>query len=264
MTHQPTLFISHGSPMMASEISSTSIFLSQLGKELARPKAIVIFSAHFDLAADIVITSGQHPETIHDFYGFPKPFYDIQYKAPGAPLLAQEIASFFQKAGLKPILDSTQGWDHGVWIPLKLMYPKADIPIVQISINSQLGPQRNYLYGQLVSTLKDDNIMIIGSGGISHNLKELFNRKPTENRVAMVTSFTDWVHEKLINKDIDALLNYEKEAPFAHFNHPTKEHFLPLFAALGSSDLSSDLTSVQRLHSDVEGDVLSLDTYLFS
>ncbi|MEL0623214.1 class III extradiol ring-cleavage dioxygenase [Marinomonas arenicola] len=260
MTQQPTLFISHGSPMMASEASDTSVFLNQLGEELTPPKAIVVFSAHFDLSTDIVITSGQHPETVHDFYGFPKALYSIQYKAPGAPLLAQEIASYFKKAGLNPTLDSTQGWDHGVWIPLKLMYPKANIPIVQISINSRLGTQQNYLYGQLVAALKHDNILIIGSGGVSHNLKEVFNRKPTENRVAMVTSFTDWVHEKLINKDLDALLNYEEEAPFARFNHPTPEHFLPLIAALGSSDLSK----VERLHSTVEREVLALDTYLFA
>ncbi|REG81601.1 DODA-type extradiol aromatic ring-opening family dioxygenase [Marinomonas pollencensis] len=260
MNRQPTLFISHGSPMMAAEISSTSIFLSQLGKELSRPKAIIVFSAHFDMAADIVITSGEQPETIHDFYGFPKSFYEIQYNAPGDPALAKKIAQLFENSGLHPVLDENQGWDHGVWIPLRLMYPNADVPIVQISINSGLGASRNHLYGKLISSLKDDNILIIGSGGISHNLKELFSRTPTKNRVEMVSSFTDWVHDKLIHKDLDALLNYQQEAPYASFNHPSQEHFLPLISALGSSDL----LTVERLHKDVERDILSLDSYLFS
>jgi 4,5-DOPA dioxygenase extradiol len=256
---QPTFFISHGSPMIGIEKSKTSDFLQQLGKEISRPNAIVVFSAHFDRPQGIVISSGLTPKTIHDFYGFPKALYDIKYNAPGSPLLAQKIMGLFQQAGIQPILDSEQGWDHGVWMPLKLMYPEADIPVVAISINSQLSAKEHYEYGQLLSELRKHNVLIIGSGGISHNLRELSNPNPSANRVVRMELFIAWVHDKLLTGDLKALLNYQDEAPDVSFNHPTVEHFLPLFVALGSGDLSV----VKRIHHDIEFDLLALDAYRF-
>lgn len=260
MNRQPSLFVSHGSPMMAVEDSKTSAFLRRLGKQLTRPDAIVVFSAHFDLPDDIVITAGENPETIHDFYGFPEQLYTIHYTAPGSPRLAEDIAGRFMQAGLSPVLDKRRGWDHGVWIPLRLMFPEAIIPVVQISINSRLGAQRNFEYGQLLASLRDSNILIIGSGGISHNLREMFNPQPTPDRVAMVEAFTGWIDQKLGSADVPALLNYMDEAPFVRFNHPTQEHFLPLIAALGSSKNGS----AKKIHQDTEYDILAMDAYLFA
>ena len=260
---QPALFISHGSPIMAVQQSPTSDFLKALGKSLNTPRAIVIFSTHFDMAHDeaahnIVITAGQAPETIHDFYNFPAHMYNIKYPAPGHPELAGNIATLFKNKGITAILDERQGWDHGVWIPLRLMYPQANIPIVQVSINTQLGAKAMYEYGQLLAPLRDDNILIIGSGGISHNLREVFKTPATPNRVQMVKAFTQWVEYKLLAQDTPALLNYLADAPHVLFNHPTQEHFLPLFAAMGAGG-----KQVEKLFSDIEMDILALDTYKF-
>ncbi|CAM2854091.1 DODA-type extradiol aromatic ring-opening family dioxygenase [Pseudoalteromonas distincta] len=260
---QPALFISHGSPMMAVQQSATSDFFTSLGQTLKTPSAIVIFSAHFDIANDktthdIVITAGNAPQTIHDFYNFPAHMYQILYPAPGEPVLANTIAQRFSTKGIKAVLDAKQGWDHGVWIPLRLMYPAANIPIVQVSINTRLGAKAMYEYGQLLAPLRDQNILIIGSGGISHNLPEIFKKPPTPNRVQMVNEFTQWVEKKLITQNTQALLNYLNEAPYALFNHPTVEHFLPLFAALGSGN-----GKAKKIHDDIEMDILALDAYKF-
>jgi 4,5-DOPA dioxygenase extradiol len=258
--HQKPLFISHGSPMMAVENSKTSRFLQQLGQQRPTPKAIVVFSAHLDVADDVVITAGAQPETVHDFYRFPDELYQIHYPAPGEPVLAQQIANTFTNAGIKVNLDPTHGWDHGVWIPLRLMYPQANIPIVQISINSRVGAEKNYQYGQLLAALKHDNILILGSGGISHNLGEIFRQPKTPNGVDMMNQFTKWVEEKLANNDTQSLLNYLQLAPFAKFNHPTQEHFLPLIAVLGASEASV----AKKIHQDVEYELLALDAYSFN
>lgn len=256
---QPALFLSHGSPMLAIENSSTSIFLKKLGKTLLKPRAIVIFSAHLDLADEIIITAAENPGTIHDFGGFPAELYSLYYNAPGSPELAEDIAARFKQAGLNPVLDKQRGWDHGVWIPLLLMYPEADIPIVQISINSRAGASQNYAYGKLVAPVREKNILVIGSGGISHNLSELFRADPTPQRMNMIKAFTAWVNDKLMTGDINALLDYLEQAPHVLFNHPTQEHFVPFFAALGSGDIDN----VTRIHQAIEHDVLAMDAYSF-
>ncbi|WP_375749428.1 DODA-type extradiol aromatic ring-opening family dioxygenase [Vibrio sp. HN007] len=257
---QATLFISHGSPMLAIEDSETSRFLSQLGQQLGKPKAIVVFSAHLDVADDVIITAGKRPELIYDFYGFPKPLYSLKYPAPGHPELAEDIARIFANAGIESRLDAELGWDHGVWMPLYLMYPDADIPIVQVSINSRIGVESNYRLGKLLAPLRGEGVMLIGSGGISHNLREVFSPNPNKEKRQKVDAFTAWVDDKLQAKDTGSLIEYLKHAPHALFNHPTQEHFMPLFSAMGSSDLSE----VVRLHDAVQYDVLAMDAYQFS
>lgn len=140
------------------------------------------------------------------------------------------------------------------------MYPQANIPIVQISINTRIGAAQNYRYGQLLAQLKNDNILIIGSGGISHNLAEVFKRTKTVNGVDMMNQFRHWVEDKLVNNDIESLLNYQQLAPHAKFNHPTPEHFLPLMSVLGASGN----TRANKIHHDVEYELLALDAYSFS
>ncbi|RQW64755.1 DODA-type extradiol aromatic ring-opening family dioxygenase [Vibrio viridaestus] len=257
---QPTFFISHGSPMMAVENSATSHFIKDLANTIEKPKAIIVFSAHFDLRKGIVITSGSAPKTIHDFYGFPQELYDMEYSAPGDPELAKRIAQKFEAHGLKPMMSDEQGWDHGVWIPLSLMYPNADIPVVQVSINSLLGAEVNYRYGEMLADFRDENILIIGSGGVSHNLREVFNPVPDKNRVGKVEEFTGWIKEKLEQNDQSSLFNYMEQAPHVFFNHPSQEHFLPLMAAWGASNA----TPGKRIHKDSEYEILALDAYRFN
>ncbi|WP_432464512.1 DODA-type extradiol aromatic ring-opening family dioxygenase [Agarivorans sp. QJM3NY_33] len=261
VSKQPALFISHGSPMMGIENSATSAFLKNLGRQLHKPDAIVVFSAHFDATADIIINSATKPKTIHDFYGFPEQLYQLQYPAPGAPDLAKQVAEHLQSQGYQPILDEQQGWDHGVWIPLRLIYPQADIPVLQISINSRLSSQHNYQLGQALSYLSEQNILLLGSGGISHNLREVFASVPDPQRVEKVTAFTQWVKEKLLAKDIPALLDYQNQAPFSRFNHPSVEHFVPLLSILGAWNEGD---KVHQIHQDVELEILALDAYAFS
>jgi 4,5-DOPA dioxygenase extradiol len=261
---QPALFISHGSPMLAIEDSETSRFLTGLGHSLSqpesKPKAILVFSAHLDSGNDVIITAGKQPDLIYDFYGFPQPLYELTYPAPGCPELAEKVASRLRAEGMHVQLDKLLGWDHGVWMPLYLMFPAADIPVVQVSVNSGMGAERNHTLGRLVASLREEGVLIIGSGGISHNLREMFTAHPDPNGRDKVDAFTDWISDKLQQGERSALLNYLNEAPFTLYNHPTQEHFLPLLSAIGTSDLKQ----VTRLHSAVEHKVLALDAYRFS
>jgi len=258
--YYPALFISHGSPMMAIEQSDTAVFLKGLSTSLAAPKAIVIFSAHFDLPGEVVITSAAAPRTVHDFYGFPETLYQVEYPAPGAPALASQIAHLLADNGLSSRLDEQQGWDHGVWIPMKLIYPEANIPIVEVSINSRLSANTHFQLGRALQSLREQGILILGSGGISHNLNEVFTVTPDNQRVQKVEEFTAWVKEKLHNNGINALLNYQNEAPYARFNHPTQEHFLPLICVLGAHIKEQPINCI---HQDSEYEILALDAYRF-
>ncbi|MCG9696404.1 class III extradiol ring-cleavage dioxygenase [Shewanella sp. Isolate11] len=256
----PALFVSHGSPMLAIEPSDNRDFITQLGAKLPKPDAIVVFSAHFDRDDEIVITSGERPATIHDFYGFPQPLYQLEYPAPGSPELANKVAQLLATMGFAAELDNQQGWDHGVWIPLRLMYPAADIPVVQISINSRAPAEKLYRIGEALKSLRGENILLLGSGGISHNLREVFNPNPASGRQAKVSAFTDWIYQKLMSQDIDSLLDYENLAPHVKFNHPTPEHFIPLFAVLGSQGLNGE---IERVFDGIEFEILALDAYRF-
>lgn len=258
-TTQPVLFVSHGAPTIATSQSPAAQFLQSLGKTLEKPKAIVVFSAHLDTRNDIVITSGAAPGLIYDFYGFPEDLYQIQYPASGAPELASRIGGMLENAGVNVSLKPDLGWDHGVWIPLSLMYPDADIPVVQVSISSHLGAAFNYKLGEALASLREEGILLIGSGGISHNLPQIFARPRDPNGEEKVAEFTEWVADKLASGDYKSVVDYEEVAPHARYNHPTTEHFYPLMAVLGAS--GSD--KAQRIHQSVEFDLLSMDAYRF-
>ncbi|NGN99831.1 dioxygenase [Grimontia sp. S25] len=257
---QPVLFLSHGGPTLAVDNSDASRFMKSLGGTLNKPKAIVIFSGHLDSDDDVVITSGASPSVIYDFYGFPKPLYELTYPAPGAPDLAYKIADMVSASGYSAVLDEDLGWDHGVWIPLRLIYPDADIPVVQVSISSKQGAKMNYELGKMLAPLRKENVLLIGSGAITHNLREIFSRQKTPNGSAMAEAFTDWIAHKLENKDHEAVVNYLTDAPNARFNHPTDDHFLPLVAALGASGEDDAV----RIHQSWQDDkLLAMDAYRF-
>ncbi|MDW6004945.1 dioxygenase family protein [Vibrio mangrovi] len=256
----PTLFVSHGSPMMAVEESSTTRFLEQMGQTIPKPKAIIVFSAHFDIAGPVVITSGQTLGTIHDFYGFPKPLYDIEYPAQGAPDLARQAGELLQKHGFPVALDHTQGLDHGAWVPMLYMFPDRDIPIISISINSQAGAQRHYELGKALRSLRQEGVLFVGSGGISHNLRAVFTEASNPESIRKMHAFTDWMAEKVEHRDVTAINDYIQVAPYALYNHPTPDHFLPLPCILGTSDESEH---GQVLHRSVDMGLLALDAYGF-
>ena len=229
----PSLFISHGSPMLALEPGASGPALARLAAELPRPKAIVLVSAHWE-SRELLVASNPAPETWHDFGGFPPALFAVQYPAPGEPALAAQVARHLIDAGLPAQLDPQRPFDHGAWVPLSLMYPEADIPVVQISLPSRLGPQLQHQVGQALAGLREQGILLIGSGSITHNLRELSWNAGPEHAMPWAQAFRDWMLAKLQADDQEALFDYRQQAPFAVKNHPSDEHLLPLYFARGA------------------------------
>ena len=229
----PSLFISHGSPMLALEPGASGPALKRLATELPRPKAIVLVSAHWE-STDLRVASNPAPETWHDFGGFPPALFAVQYPAPGEPALAARIVQLLADHGLPARLDAKRPFDHGAWVPLSLMYPAADIPVVQISLPSQLGPMAQTEVGRALAALRSEDILIIGSGSITHNLRELDWHAGPESVEPWAKAFRDWMIETLASDDETMLHDYRKLAPFAAKNHPSDEHLLPLYFARGA------------------------------
>ena len=229
----PSLFISHGSPMLALQPGASGPALARLANTLPRPKAIVVVSAHWE-SRELLVTGGTQPETWHDFHGFPPALYAVQYPAPGNPALATKVSELLNAAGLPTRLDAQRPFDHGAWVPLSLMYPDASIPVIQVSLPSRMGPGLQLKVGQALAALREDDILLIGSGSITHNLGELDWHAGPEVIEPWALAFRDWVVEKLGEDNQAALLDFQQQAPFAARNHPSDEHFLPLFFALGA------------------------------
>ena len=254
----PALFLSHGSPMMALAECATTQFFKTLGAELPRPRAILMVSAHWDTAQPAASISTQ-PETIHDFYSFPAPLYELRYSAPGAPDVARHAAQLINSAGLGVTALGERGLDHGAWTPLRFMYPAHDVPVTQLAVQSPLGAKHHYDLGRALAPLAGDGVMIIGSGGISHNLRE-WRSVPPGAPPTWLTEFVAWVRHAIESGDHAALVDYVKQAPHAARNHPTDEHFLPLFVALGAAGTDARITRELRDETDR---ALSLDSYVF-
>ena len=258
MSPLPTLFLSHGSPMMALAECATTQFWRTLGAELPRPRAILAVSAHWDTASPAASISAQ-PETLHDFYGFPEPLYALRYPAPGAPDVAARAAQLIDAAGLGPTQLEERGLDHGAWAPLRFMVAAHDIPVTQLAVQSRRGPRHHYDIGRALAPLADEGVLILGSGGVSHNLRE-WRSVPVGTSPAWMSEFVAWVRNAIITGDHAALTDYVKQAPHAVRNHPTDEHFLPLFVALGAAGEKARITSELRGEADR---ALALDGYVF-
>ena len=231
----PSLFISHGSPMLALEPGASGPALARLAAQLPRPRAIVVMSAHWE-TTELRVTSNPHPPTWHDFGGFPAALYAVQYPAPGDPQLAEQVRQRLNEAGLPTTLDAKRPFDHGAWVPLSLMYPAADIPVVQVSLPSQHGPAYQQQVGQALAALREEGVLLIGSGSITHNLRELDWHAGPESVEPWALAFRDWMIDKLAAGDTPALHDYRRQAPFAVRNHPSDEHLLPLYFARGAGE----------------------------
>ncbi len=257
----PTLFISHGSPMRAIEESPARRFLLGLGKTLPQPTAIVVASAHWESMEGLAVSLASHPETIHDFGGFPEALFDIQYPAQGAPATAARAAELLEQAGFTVKRNVNRGLDHGVWVPLYLMYPDADIPIAQVSVRRGASPAEHEQIGKALGKLRRDGVLIIGSGSLTHNLYAVRGASIAQDVPVWVSDFGDWMHDRLETNQRESLLEYRAQAPFAVRNHPTEEHLLPLFVAMGAAGESS---KAERLHASYQYGVLAMDMYAFS
>lgn len=231
----PSLFISHGSPMLALEPGASGPALARLATQLPRPRAIVVMSAHWE-TTELRVTSNPHPPTWHDFGGFPAALYAVQYPAPGDSQLAEQVRQRLNEAGLPTTLDAKRPFDHGAWVPLSLMYPAADIPVVQVSLPSRHGPAYQQQVGQALAALREEGVLLIGSGSITHNLRELDWHAGPESVEPWALAFRDWMIDKLAAGDTPALHDYRRQAPFAVRNHPSDEHLLPLYFARGAGE----------------------------
>jgi len=255
----PVLFVSHGAPTLPLEPGETGTAWRKLGEQMPRPSAILVISAHWETAVPTISRVTQ-PETIHDFYGFPAELYKLQYPAAGAPDLAQSVIQVLQHSGMPAQLDDTRGLDHGTWVPLSLMYPQADIPVTQLSLQPNKNPAWHIALGRALRPLSEQGVLIIGSGSITHNLPALFKHQQGSPVPVWVTEFCDWMAAKIADGDIDALSTYRTLAPHAVQNHPTDEHLLPLFVALGAT---RDISKSQRLNSVMTYGMLAMDMWVF-
>jgi 4,5-DOPA dioxygenase extradiol len=255
----PSVFISHGAPTLVTDKVPAHQFLGAYGERLGKPTAIVVLSAHFP-AIGAAVTAAENPATIHDFGGFPDELYAIEYPAPGDPQLASAVAGLLQNGGIGCRLDATRGFDHGTWVPLLLMYPDADIPVVQVSHDPRRGTDYHYRLGQLLSPLRDEGVLIIGSGGATHNLAEVMRNAPDAPTPEWAATFDDWLAETLHSGNVADLLRYREVAPYAARNHPTEEHLLPVVFALGAGGAEP---RGQRVHHSFTYSSLSMDVFEF-
>ena len=259
----PALFVSHGAPNIVLQTSASRDFLATLGDRLPRPRAIVSISAHFNAIRPAVVADPK-PGMIYDFGGFERELYSMTYPAPGEPALAMDVAERLAAAGLEPALVAERGFDHGTWVPLKLIYPDADIPVVQLSVQPRRDPRHHWEIGRALEPLRHEGVLILGSGAMTHNLHAAFGafgglRPLDEAAPQWVTAFADWIADKVAAHDVEALLDYRERAPFAGRNHPTDEHLLPFFVALGAGGPDG-----LRIHDATNHGVLAMDAYRFA
>lgn len=227
----PVIFIGHGSPMNAIEDNEYTKSWRELGTTLPRPKAILAISAHW-FTSGTRISDAKAPETIYDMYGFPKELYEIKYSAPGSPELAHKVIELLSGVSVK--IDDTWGLDHGSWSVLHAMYPAADIPVVQLSIDRNATPQEHFILGQKLQSLRDEGVLIFGSGNVVHNLSLV--SFGTNGGFPWAYDFDEYIKNSVMRHDFDSVQNYKKAGAAALKAFPTPEHFNPLLYVLGSSD----------------------------
>lgn len=259
MITMPSLFVSHGAPTFAIEPGLAGAQLSALGRSLEKPQAIVVVSPHW-MTRDVVITATENPETIHDFGGFPDALYALQYRAPGAPTLADRLQQELISQGISARLDTNRGLDHGAWVPLMHLYPDADIPTLQVSLPADADEQRAFALGQALTSLAKEGVLIIGSGSLTHNLYE-FRMHDTDGEAATYAQeFSSWVRQMVLAGDMTRLKQTLHIAPHGRRAHPTTEHFLPLLIAAGAALTP---TPVTVLNGGIRHGVLAMESYLF-
>lgn len=237
----PVLFVGHGSPMNGIEDNEFSRRWEKMGQEIPKPKAVLVISAHW-FTNGTKITAMDFPQTIHDFGGFPKELFDVQYPAPGNPQLAEETKSLIHSAGVQ--LDHDWGLDHGAWTVVRKMYPDADIPVLQLSIDYTKPPQYHYELAKELASLRKKGVLILGSGNMVHNLRMVnWNMMGNEGggydwAIAMNDKFKSFI----ANGDHASLINYDKLGRDAALAIPTPEHYLPLLYSLGLQDKKDEVS----------------------
>ena len=254
------LFVPHGAPTFALNPGAAGAAMSEVVHKLSPPPAIVVVSPHWDTRLPTVSAATQL-ETIHDFYGFPQALYALQYPAKGSAEVAGKVVAALRCAGLDVTQDSQHGLDHGAWQPLRQMFPDADVPIVPLSMQTHAGPAHAYRVGQALSSLTAQGIWVVASGNITHNLGDWHQAASTGGQTpAYVQAFADWVHDQLTAQQHTQLLNYRQLSADGRRAHPSEDHLLPLFVALGAAGPDARAQAFYRGISDF---VISMDGYAF-
>jgi 4,5-DOPA dioxygenase extradiol len=269
---QPSIFVSHGSPMIALDPGRAGPFLCQLGLAIdecfGRPRAILAISAH-TLARDRLLLGAPRHEAVYDFGGFPDELYRLRYDAPGDPALAEQARALLADARLRTAVLPDGGLDHGIWTALRYIYPDADVPVVPLAIDPHAAPAEQFSLGERLAPLCADGVLVMGTGGITHNLQRVAMTRRFHARIdeaeampeiAQSAAFRGWMHERSRERDWPALLDYRDRAPAARDMHPTDEHLLPFFVAAGAG--GRDVSPV-RLHESVMFGCLGMDAYAF-
>ena len=273
MPRQPVLFVSHGAPTLSLEPGPTAGFLRDLGRRLLAPgeaapgggppRAVLCFSAHWE-ADRPGVTLADWPGTIHDFQGFPEELYRLSHRAPGDLALAEHALGLLGAAGIDAEGEPSRGLDHGAWVPMKLMDPEATLPVVQVAIATARGARFMFDVGRALAPLRDEGVLILGSGGATHNLREFGRHAYDAPPAAWARAFDDWLRAVIENGRTDELLDWERNAPDARRNHPTHEHFLPLIAASGAAagtGAGPGAPRGRRLHAAFTYGVLSMASF---
>ena len=230
-----------------------------IAESLPKPRAVLVASAHWETSLPM-LTSAERPETIHDFSGFPAALYRLQYAASGEPALAQQAAAMLKLAGFTAATNGCRGLDHGAWVPLRWMYPDNDVPVVQISVQPSLGTEHHLRVGAALAALAETGVLVIGSGHVTHNLRDWAEHRHDARPLEYVEQFSSWLHERLVSGDVEAVLAYRDRAPGAVRAHPTEEHFQPLFIAWGAAGPAA---VASRHYAATDAAALAMDAYIF-
>jgi 4,5-DOPA dioxygenase extradiol len=257
----PALFVAHASPMLALEREGHAAALRGFGKRMPHPSAITAVSAHWETPGSIRVTAAPQPPLIYDFGGFPRPLYEMTYPAPGSPELASEIVRLLGQAGIPAVAEPRRGWDHGVWIPLRLLFPDATVPVVEVSLPIPRTPDLVARVGKALAPLRDRGVLLVGSGGIVHNLRaaRLDDKEGPVDEWAK--RFDEWVRGHVERRNFGELAAYRGRAPASDLAVPESEHLDPLFFTLGAARADDQLEEVNR---GFEHGNLSLSSYAFT
>ncbi|HJQ60901.1 MAG TPA: class III extradiol ring-cleavage dioxygenase [Vineibacter sp.] len=258
MTPMLPIFVSHGAPTLILEDVPATRFLRSLGDSMAPPRAILAVSAHW-LTATPAVSGTVQPETIHDFYGFPRQLYELRYPAPGAPDVARRVVEVAKAAGVDVEVDPAQGLDHGAWVPAMMAWPAANIPILQLAVQPEADAGHHYALGRALAPLAAEGVLVMGSGSATHNLRTL-ERGRHEVVADWARAYDDWLAARIEAGDVEALLDWRRRAPNAQMAHPTDEHFLPLFVALGAA---GEHAKGRALHRSFMHGALSMSSFAF-
>ena len=231
MAKQPSLFLPHGAPDLLLTDHPAKRFMAELGSRVGRPQAILVVSAHWE-SPRLALTSAEAPETVHDFFGFPAALYDYRYPAQTDAAVSRRVTEQLADLGHAVEADAGRGFDHGAWVPLLLAFPEADIPVVQLSLLAGGTARQHFEIGEALAPLRDEGVMIVGSGSVTHNLRVLGPEGATPPQWA--TGFDDFVSFSVERGDWDTLMQFPDAPASAQRAHPTPEHFLPFFVAAGA------------------------------